>query len=343
MTIALSSKQPYEAYAINFDFTPILGVETIASAVITAVDQDSLIDVSATLLDATKQSNTNKIVSGWVQGGTTGHNYVITCRIVGSADSQYELDGILPVAEIPPDVGASSGVTLSSLLAAIKEIIQDAAYTDLLLTGRINAMLLKISGGLRLPDGRISPALPDLYMLGTVNTSIILPYVSLPTNYQRQVVKIYDSSNNVISPPRGGGYSAFGKFMNQVNNLGLAETGSIYLTAIKGNKVFYQGIPTVSTTLGIHYYRKPATLALDGDEPEGIPSHLAGDLLKHGVIKEIYGDVIEAGVTEPSRGMEYHTRRFYELLTDLCDFVGIPDAEPQYYGEGGSEDRGACD
>jgi hypothetical protein len=34
--------------------------------------------------------------------------------------------------------------------------------------------------------------------------------------------------------------------------------------------------------------------------------------------------------------------KFIEAMTDLCDFVGI-DAEPQYYGEGGSEDRGVCD
>jgi hypothetical protein len=31
-------------------------------------------------------------------------------------------------------------------------------------------------------------------------------------------------------------------------------------------------------------------------------------------------------------------------MTDLCDFIGIPDAEPQYYGEGGGgEDHGIVD
>lgn len=337
-----TSKQPYEAYAINFDFTPILGVETIASVAIIAVDQDSLVDVSATLLDVIKQSNTDKIVSGWVQNGTTGHNYIITCRIVGSEGSQYELDGILPVAEIPPDVGTSNGVALSSLLAAIKEIIQDPAYTDLLLTGRINDAVSAIAAGIRMPNGEISPPLPDLYKYAVVNTSTTLPYVSLPADYQRKVVKIYDSTSYLISSIPGGDYYSFSKFLGRLNKLDMTETGSVYQVCIKGTKLYYQGIPSVTFPLGIHYYRKPVAMAGDADCPDGIPEHLQMRLIKHYCCKEIFGEAIEDGQDNTGIGTKYHSMKFIEAMTDLCDFVGI-DAEPQYYGEGGSEDRGVCD
>lgn len=108
MTEYFTSKQPAEEFAISFDFTEVLGAETIASATITAIDQASLVVMTATILDATQQSNTNTVVYGWVQAGTSGHSYVITCLITGSLGSIYELDGILPVSEVP-DTGTVSG------------------------------------------------------------------------------------------------------------------------------------------------------------------------------------------------------------------------------------------
>ena len=241
------------------------------------------------------------------------------------------------------DVGTSNGVALSSLLAAIKEIIQDAAYTDILLTGRINDAVNAIAAGIRMPDGQISPALPDLYKYAVVNTSTSLPYISLPSDYQRKVVKIYDSTSYPIAPISGGDYYSFVKFLNQLSKLDMSEVGSIYQVGIKGTKLYYQGIPSISTPIGLHYYKKPVAVVGDTDSPDGIPEHLQTRLIKHYVVKEIFGEAIEDGQDNSGIGTKYHTGKFYEAMTDLCDFIGIPDAEPQYYGEGGYEDRGVCD
>jgi len=109
MTTTLSPKQPAEAYAISFNFASDLSAEIIAGVpVITAIDRVSLEDVEPTLLDVTKQTNTDTIVYGWVRAGTSGHEYVITCTITGSGGSVYELDAILPVTEAP-DTGVVSG------------------------------------------------------------------------------------------------------------------------------------------------------------------------------------------------------------------------------------------
>lgn len=232
--------------------------------------------------------------------------------------------------------------TLSTLISAIREVIQDNSYTDVSLTNRINEAIKQIAAGVRMPDGQISPPLPDLYAFGTVNTSTTLPYISLPANYQRKVLYIYDSSNFKISPPKGGNYYAFALFLTQIQNMGLTETGSIYRIAVKGTKLYYQGIPSASTTLGVHYYRQPVDLALDGDIPDGIPDHLQTKLIKHHVCKEIFGEAIEDGQDNTAHGTKYHTAKFFEAMTDLCDFVGI-DAAPEYYGADDSEDYGACD
>jgi hypothetical protein len=83
-------------------------------------------------------------------------------------------------------------------------------------------------------------------------------------------------------------------------------------------------------------------MAGDADCPDGIPEHLQMRLIKHYCCKEIFGEAIEDGQDNTGIGTKYHSMKFIEAMTDLCDFVGI-DAEPQYYGEGGSEDRGVCD
>jgi hypothetical protein len=101
MSVQFTSKQPSESYAIGFDFTSVLLGESIASAAIDAIDQITNVDATSIVLDGTKQSNTSSVVKGWVQNGESGHNYLITCRIIGAAGSRYELEAILPVLETP--------------------------------------------------------------------------------------------------------------------------------------------------------------------------------------------------------------------------------------------------
>lgn len=233
---------------------------------------------------------------------------------------------------------------LSSIITGIQSVLQDAKYTPAYLTDQINEAMNHIAAGVRMPDNQISPPLPDLYTYGVVNTSLLLPYVSLPLDYQRNVIKVIDQTLCEISSPNGNLYS-FTKFLKQINKSDFSEVGGVYKVAIKGNRLYYQGIPTVSYPLGIHYYHKPVPMVLDGDEPDGIPSglsHLQSSILKHHVLMDIYGEMIEAGVTEPAVALKYHTQKFYENMTDLADYIGI-DAEAQYYGVNGSEDRGICD
>jgi len=343
MTTAFTTKQPSEGYSISFDFTAVLGVETISSVTITATDLATLDDATATVLDAAKQTNTDQIVYAYVQGGTTGHNYLITCLIAGSGGSVFSLDGILPVEESAGLSEIAGGQNLTTLTNAIQDILQDSAYTSTKIAERINDAVDSIAAGIRMPNGQISPPLPDLFTQSTVTTSTTLPYVSLPVNYQRKVMNIYDSSGSRIAPPSGGDYYAFALFLKRVNNFNLTEAGSVYRVCVKGAKLYYQGIPTAATTLGLHYYKKPTTMVAGTDEPDGIPTHLELPLIKHRVLMDIYGEMLEAGVTEPAVGMKYHEKKFYEALQNMVDFIGI-DATPLYYGSGNDyEDGGVCD
>jgi len=229
--------------------------------------------------------------------------------------------------------------TLSDLVSAIDSIIQD---TDIpTITKNINKAVLAIAGGIMMPDRVISPPLPDLIDYATVATTTVA-HVSLPTDYQRKVFMVLDSSGNQIAPPQGGDYYAYALFLKQLSDKRLTETGSVYKVAVKGSNLYYQGIPTVAETLGLHYYRKPVDMALDGDTPDGLPEHLQERLIKHYVCKEIFGDMIEDGQDNTGVGYKFHSGKFMEAMMELIDFIGI-DAEPQYYGSGEFQDAGACD
>lgn len=238
---------------------------------------------------------------------------------------------------------ASSSITLSLLVEEIQKIIADSAFDDTDITARLNRKQKEIAAGVKMPDGSYSPPLPDLYKYSTVTTSTSLAYVSLPTDYQRNVFKILDSSGNVYKPPRGGDYYAFNLFIKQIADMRLTETGSIYKVAIKGGKIYYQGIPTVADTIGVHYYRTPTDMALDDDSPDGIPEHLQLRLLKHGVLADMFGEAIEDGQDNSGIATKYHTGKFYEAMIELCEYIGI-DAEPQFYGSDTEfTDNGVCD
>lgn len=239
-------------------------------------------------------------------------------------------------------VTISGAIPLSTLVAEIQGVIQDDAYTDPTIIDKINQAVTSIAGGILMPDKTISPPLPDLIDNATVTTSLTLPYVSLPSDYQRKVFLIYDSSGNKINSPRGGDYYAYNLFLKQLSDLRMTEAGSVYRVAVKGTKLYYQGIPTAAETIGLHFYRLPTNMVEDTDTPDGIPAHLQLRLIKHKVCADIFGEAIEDGQDNVGISTKYHNSKFMEAMLELVDFIGI-DEGPSYYGSDGHEDGAICD
>ena len=337
----LGSKQVAEAYYIEFDFTQYLTVgDPIASAVVAAVQQDTGLDATATVTDVALQTITSPKVYAWVKSGTDTKIYTISCDVTTAAGSVFSLDGELTIDDDP---ASGDGIALSVLLASVKAVLQDAAYTDVMLTAKINEAVNQIAAGIRMPDGSISPALPNLYQTKTVTTALARAYVSMPADYQRNLINVADSSGNRILPPAGGNYYAFQKFMKQISDMRMVETGSVYRVCVKGNRFYYQGIPAAAETMWLQYYRKPTDMVATTDLADGPPIHLQELLIKSYVLKELFAEGIEYGEGERASGARYWTGKFYETMISLIDFVGIVDAEPIYYGDDSFEDRGTCD
>lgn len=219
---------------------------------------------------------------------------------------------------------------LQTLLNTIKGVINDSSYKEPQLIERINDVVNEIAAGIRMPDGQVSPPLPDLMETDTVSTATDAAYVSLPSDYQRALFLVLDSSGDRIVPPSGGDYYSFMLFLRSIQEKDLSEAGRVYRVCVKGSRLYYQGIPSSSTDLTVYFYRQPTAMSVMTDIPDGLPAHLAKKLIKHGVCKEIYGEGLEDGEDNQGVGFKYHSGRFIEAMTDLIDFIGI-DAEPQYY------------
>jgi hypothetical protein len=232
---------------------------------------------------------------------------------------------------------------VSDVIDAVTEMANDFYvdhFEDANLILEINAALQHIAAGILLENGEVAPPLSSLVKIGTVTTTLSQAYSALPTDYQRHVFNIVDSSGNKIYPPASGDYYAFPSFLKRASSQSLDEVGSVHRCCVVGLNLYYQGIPASAETLTLMYHRKPATLATAGAAIEGIPDHLQVRLLKHYIGRDMANKSVD-GLPEI---VEMHTRELYLALHDLLLYEPDTTAEPEYYNSNNdSTDLGVCD
>ena len=172
-----------------------------------------------------------------------------------------------------------SSHTFASLIAKVNILIDNPAIFDYL-GDFINQGVYEIAGGMSsLLDGidnplpnSLTPPLPDLFTIDTVATSTSVAYVNMPTNFHRDLQFVASSTGSEIDIAE-----SFIEFTETYPLLN--KSGKISEVIEHGRKLYYQGIPTSSETVTLHYYRKPVNMVNDNDVPDGIPEHLQEALL----------------------------------------------------------------
>lgn len=145
--------------------------------------------------------------------------------------------------------------TQAKLIEGVKEIIQDTAFTSARILDYLNQGVRQIAGGMLLvyPDGTqvLSSPLPDLSTNSELTTSITLPYISMPTDYGRNLFFLVSSTNELEIVL----YESYADFMKDYANLD--STSKVLAAVVRGKLLYYQGYPGTAETLVAYYHRTP--------------------------------------------------------------------------------------
>lgn len=82
-------KASWEKFFVEVDASAWLGAETISNVAFSAKDAAGT-DVSATLLDAVKNTYTTTLIKPYVRGGTSGTRYYVIMRVSTNGDNHRE-------------------------------------------------------------------------------------------------------------------------------------------------------------------------------------------------------------------------------------------------------------
>lgn len=206
--------------------------------------------------------------------------------------------------------------TFDILIERVTSLVDDSSLVDSY-EDFINQGVSEIAGGMpSLLDGitnpipnSLTPPLTDLFTIGTVETSITDGFVDLPTNFHRGLQLIASSTGTEIDIAH-----SFIEFTETYPLLN--KTGRISEAISHGGKFYYQGIPTVSETVTLHYYRKPVDMVADDDTPDGIPEHLQIALLVNFAAWKAY-ELIEDGIEGEIPNTSKFKNSFLEALRTL--------------------------
>lgn len=169
--------------------------------------------------------------------------------------------------------------TFAALIAKVTLLVDDdslvSSYGDF-----INQGVSEIAGGLpSMLDGitnpvpnTLTPPLPDLFTIDTIDTDTDYAFVNMPNNFHRNLQLVVSATGSEIDIA-----DSFIEFTETYPLLN--KTGSISEAIEHGGRLYYQRIPTTSQEVTLHYYRKPVDMVDTTDTPDGIPEHLQIPLL----------------------------------------------------------------
>ena len=211
--------------------------------------------------------------------------------------------------------------TFEELIVRTNLIVQDSSLL-IELENFINQGVYEIAGGMQSALGDwITPPLPNLFSIDRVNTSTTVAYVDMPETFHRSLQLVAANNGRAIDIEHS--------FIDFTDTYPLLDkTGNISTVIEHGKKLYYQGIPSVSEELTLHFYRKPIAMKEDNDVPDGIPEHLQMSLLSYYAAWKAF-IFIEDGIEADSINVKRYKDLFYASLKTLE--LSIPDYTRSLY------------
>ena len=180
----------------------------------------------------------------------------------------------------------------------------------------INQGVNEIAGGMLSSLASIvTPPLPELFTLASVDTDITRAFVDMPSNFQRTLQFAVKANGSEVD-------IAHSLIEFTETNPAMTKAGPISEVVEHGKKFYYLNIPTVSEALTLHYYRMPVDMVEAGDTPDGIPLHLQMSLLSNFAVWKAY-EFIEDGIEGETPNTMKFKEFFFVVLKTLE--LSLPD------------------
>lgn len=204
--------------------------------------------------------------------------------------------------------------TFLELCDEVRDLASDSSL-DSKIKGFVNRAFRAATGDIPVP-------VPGLFKTGTLTTHLTNPYVTMPTDYQR------DLDSYVYSTAQNDVFKLVPTFSElQVMFPGLNETGAILTGCLVGRTLYYQRRPGSADTLRLAYFSYPTALSADSSEPTVLPPHLHERLLVSKALVYCF-ERIELGLDSKKTNTEYYEGEYQKALADLALWVGPRKRSP---------------
>lgn len=216
-------------------------------------------------------------------------------------------------------------MNLGEMTSLIVRRIQDDSFDPWQdIVPMVNASLLKIAAFDGGPFVRVR--LPALIATATVTFLAGADnFQPMPENYQHNLFEVKDLSGLSGSWPINVRTSS--QVLYDLHGF-VYSPGPIQDVAVDGSMFWAMPEVIEDQALQLRYYRKPAVLVNDLDEPEGIPAHLHEDTIVNDVVATIY-NLIEEDINENKPNTRLYSQKFAEALAQLVEFCkGTPRKRP---------------
>jgi hypothetical protein len=176
-------------------------------------------------------------------------------------------------------------------------------------------LLSLLNEGMRIIAGRV--LLEDLETDSTVTTSASVNYVALPTNFHKNLMKCYSTTNSRWVQVHKSTRLLFRQF-------GTVDTkGSVVGVTVRGSKLYYQRL--AAETLKLYYYAHPTKFTALTDLVDELPEHLAKSLLVNYACSQIWSKREDANEAQRVN-TQHHLALFEQAMQELQAYLG-PEAK----------------
>ncbi len=199
--------------------------------------------------------------------------------------------------------------TVSTLKAEILAKCQDAAFGPKVVE-YLNDCMREVSGRVQLPS---------LLSSSHVHTSTTLAYVSMPTDFQRNLYKCFSNTNSRWIKV----YDSLADLHSRFSTLD--QGGAVSGVVEQGGTLYYQRLPGTAEQLDLYYLKIP-TVITASSTPGEIPEEFSKPLFVSYALKEIFlvKAIREQGMADAAT---LYQQRFEQELGKLISRLG-PERRP---------------